>query len=136
MNIFLSYSSEDADLAHRIAEGLRREGLNVWLAEEEIFPGDNWAEHISRALTECDAMVALITPHTGQSGNVQRDMSYALGNKAYARRLIPVLVGTETQAMRSVVPWILERFCVLQLPEPDRPEQTVREIAENLLAVA
>ena len=136
MKIFLSYSNQDSALARRIAEGLRREGLTVWLAEEEILPGDNWAERVSQALTGCDAMVALVTPQTAQSGNVRWDMSYALGNKAYARRLIPVLVGTETESMRSVVPWILERFCVLRLPEPERPDQTVREIAETLLAAA
>lgn len=133
MKIFLSYANRDAALARRMAEGLRREGLNVWLAEEEILPGDNWGERVSHALAECDAMVALLTSHTDES-NVSWEIGYALGNKAYRHRVVPVLVGTETQALHETLPWILERFRVLRLPKPEHAEETVREIAETLAA--
>ncbi|MGA2865842.1 MAG: toll/interleukin-1 receptor domain-containing protein [Verrucomicrobiota bacterium] len=137
MKVFLSYSAGDASLARKIASGLRREGLAVWLPEEEILPGDNWAERISQALNECDAMVALLTQDTPKSGNVQWDIGYALGNKAYRHRVVPVLVGREDQVSLQVVPWILsERSRVVRLTQPDQPDETVREIAETLAAAA
>lgn len=136
MKIFLSHASRDATLARRIAEGLRREGLTVWLAEEEILPGDNFAEQISQALAQCDSMVALLTSNAAQSDIVPMALGYALGNKAYRHRVLPVLVGIETQALQETLPWILERFRVFRLPQPEQADETVREIAETLLAAA
>jgi hypothetical protein len=49
MKVFLSYSAGDASLARKIASGLRRERLAVWLPEEEILPGD--FEQLSRTLS-------------------------------------------------------------------------------------
>lgn len=123
-------------MARKIASGLQREGLAVWLPEEEIFPGDDWRLRVSQALNECNAMVALFTPNTPASGSVQWDVGYALGNKSYRRRVIPVLVGREDQLSSQGVPWILERFRVIRLAEPDQTDQAVQQIAEALMAAA
>lgn len=136
MKVFLSYSQRDAVLARKIADGLRREGLVVWVPGEEILPGDNWADRVSQALNECDAMVALLTANTPASSNVQWEMGYALGNKAYSHRVIPVLVGSEAQSPAQAVPWILERFRVIRLSEPGQTDRTVHEIVETLATAA
>jgi hypothetical protein len=136
MKVFISHSLPGTFLARAIASGLRNEGLQVWLAENEILPGDNWAERVSQALKECDAMVALLTPDTLQTGNVQWEMSFAMGAKAYRHRLIPVLVGTEMEMPARSLPWILERFRVVRLAEPDKAGEAVREVAEALMTAA
>ncbi len=136
MKVFISHAPPDADLARTIAAGLRREGLEVWFAENEILPGENWAERVSRALNECEAMVALLTPETLQSDNVQWEMGFALGNKAYRNRLIPVLVGRQSEALARSLPWILERFRVIHLDEPARASEAAHEIAGVLMAAA
>jgi len=133
MKIFLSYSQRDAALAQKIAHGLRGEGLQIWLPEEELLPGDNWAERISRALDECDSMVVLLTPNVTQSSNVQWEMGYALGNKAYSKRVIPIVVGSEAESM---LPWILERFQVVRIKNASDAGKAVQEIAGQLLAAA
>src|SRR5438034_4085576 len=106
MKVFISHSLKDLGLARTIAKGLNKEGLDVWLAENEILPGDNWAERVSNALKECDAMVALLTPDALDNANVQWEMGFALGNKAYRQRLIPILLGNngESSANHSL-PW-------------------------------
>lgn len=133
MKIFLSHAQRDAALAQKIAHGLRQEGLQVWLPEEELLPGDNWAEGTTRALDECDSMVTLLTPNAAQSGNVQWEMGYALGNKAYRKRVIPIVVGSEAE---SLLPWILERFQVVRIKSADDADQAIHEIAGQLLAAA
>jgi nucleoside 2-deoxyribosyltransferase len=133
MKIFLSHSQRDAALAQKIAHGLRDEGLQVWLPEEELLPGDNWAEGISRALDQCDSMIALLTPNATQSSNVQWEMGYALGNKAYKKRVIPIVVGDEAE---SLLPWILERFQVVRIKNAGDAGKAVHEIAGQLLAAA
>ncbi len=133
MKIFLSHSQRDAALAGKIAHGLRQEGLQVWLPEEELHPGDNWAEGISRALDACDSMVALLTPNASQSSNVQWELGYALGNKAYRKRVIPIVVGSEAE---SLLPWILEKFQVVRIKNIGEADRAVQEIAGQLLAAA
>lgn len=136
MKIFLSHAQADAALARALAKGLREEGFDVWLAEDEIFPGDNWAERVSQALNECDAMVALFTENSIRSGHVQWEVSYALGNIAYRRRVIPVVVGDRDQIVSRAVPWILERFGVIRVADPAEAAKAVHEIAKTLAAAA
>ncbi|MBS0396827.1 MAG: toll/interleukin-1 receptor domain-containing protein, partial [Proteobacteria bacterium] len=40
--VFLSYASEDAPTAARIAEALRAAGIEVWFDQDELRGGDDW----------------------------------------------------------------------------------------------
>ena len=93
MKVFISYAQQDAALAGRVAEALQGDGLEVWNAERNLLPGDNWAAEVGRALEESEAMVVLLTPEAIGSRWVMREMDYALGAKNYRNRLIPVVVG-------------------------------------------
>ena len=135
MKVFISYSQRDVAIARRIAAALRGEGLEVWLPESEILPGDNWAERVSEALNECDAMVAVLTSDTLEGSNVQFDMSYALSHMSYRRRLFPVLVGPAETMPPDAMPWILERFRILRLRSLEETKDVAREIAGALVAV-
>ena len=61
MKVFISYAQQDAALAGRVAEALQGDGLEVWNAERNLLPGDNWAAEVGRALEESEAMVVLLT---------------------------------------------------------------------------
>jgi hypothetical protein len=50
MKIFLSHARKDGALAFQLAEELRRVRFTVWLFEDEILPGDNWAKKVGKAL--------------------------------------------------------------------------------------
>jgi hypothetical protein len=39
VRIFISYSSQDADLVKRLKDGLARAGADVWLDHERLTPG-------------------------------------------------------------------------------------------------
>ncbi len=120
MKVFLSYSHKDSKLAEQIAKELSKFDLDVWNAETEIFPGDNWAEKVSDALKDSDAMVVLITPDSLESKTVQREIEYALGNNSYNNRLIPVLVGSEETVSEKSLPWVLQKLQTVRLSKPEQ----------------
>ena len=104
MQVYLSYAYADRELARRVAAFLLDAGFTVWDAEQQIFPGDNWAEKIGQALKESSAMVVLLTPEALKSVYVRREIDYALSQKAYSHRLITVLADSPISSRRRRSP--------------------------------
>lgn len=136
MKVFLSHTDKDSFLAKKIASALVASGLDVWNDEIEILPGDNWAEKTSNALKESDAMVVLLTPESLESRIVQREIEYALGDKSYNKRLIPVLVGSEENVSVESIPWVLRRLNMIRLSKPEQTEEGINQITEALKLAA
>ncbi len=132
MKVFLSYAQKDSFLAKQINSALLKNGLEVWNAETEILPGDNFAEKISDALKDSDAMVVLISPESLMSQNVQWEISYALGDKSYNNRVIPVLIGSEDSFSSESIPWILRRLRMIRVPKPEDAGNEINQITEAL----
>ena len=132
--VFLSYSPKDKTLAQKIQATIEGSGLEVWEADHEIFPGDNWAEKTAQALKESDAMVVLLSPSSVESSNVRNDMEYALFNRRYERRLIPVVVGDPQQIPKNKIPWLLQGTTI-NLLENGRSEE-LDQIVKALRAAA
>ena len=111
MKVFISHAYSDEQLAQKVAAILQEAGLEVWDAMREILPGDNWAQHVSNALQESEAMVVLLTPDAVRSEWVRREMrwniEYALGEIRFRSRLIPVVAGDPDILNTESVPWIL-----------------------------
>jgi len=62
--VFLSYASQDAEVARRICDALRAGGLEVWLDQSELRGGDAWDASIRRKIKECALFVPLISANT------------------------------------------------------------------------
>ena len=136
MQVFISHSQLDSLLAARVSEALRKTGLNVWDAEVNLLPGDNWAAQVGRALEESDAMVVLVTPNLISSPYVKAEIAYALGSKSYSNRLIPVAVGDRDQLPEGEIPWIVRQLPWVVLPNPESDDPEVKPIADALLSRA
>ena len=135
MKVFISYTHSDAALAKKIVATLAAAGLEVW-DDREILPGDNWAEQVAQALKESEAMVVLLTPEATRSRWVRHEIEYALGEKRYSKRLIPVLVGDPADFSQEDIPWILWRFQMIKLAEYDKEEEGIQQIAQTLQEAA
>jgi TolB-like protein len=64
LSVFLSYASEDREVARRIGAALPDLGLEVWYDESELGGGDVWDQKIRRQIRECDYFMALISAQT------------------------------------------------------------------------
>src|SRR6516162_3917144 len=62
--VFLSYASEDAPPAQRIADALRSAGVEVWFDREELRGGDAWDDKIRQQIHDCRLFVPIISAHT------------------------------------------------------------------------
>ncbi|HMF55018.1 MAG TPA: toll/interleukin-1 receptor domain-containing protein [Pyrinomonadaceae bacterium] len=135
MKVFISYAHANEILARKVTKALEQAGLDVWDADREIMPGDNWAEKIAEGLGESEAMVVLLTPESIKSKAVRHEIEYALGSKSFNRRLIPVLVGSPEKFSSNSIPWILRRLRLINLPENSQ-EEGIQQITQALQEVA
>lgn len=66
--VFVSYASEDAEAAHRLAESLKSAGIEVWFDQSELRGGDAWDRLIRQRIRDCRLFVAVISKHTEARG--------------------------------------------------------------------
>jgi TolB-like protein len=64
--VFLSYASQDAEAARRIADTLRSAGVEVWFDQSELRGGDVWDQRIRHQIRECALFLPIISSHTQQ----------------------------------------------------------------------
>jgi TolB-like protein/Tfp pilus assembly protein PilF len=62
--IFLSYASQDAEIALRIADALRAAGFDVWFDQTELRGGDAWDVLIRKRIKDCMLFVPVISKNT------------------------------------------------------------------------
>jgi len=62
--VFLSYASQDAEVAKKICEALRAVGVEVWFDQNELVGGDAWDQKIRRQIKECALFVPIISANT------------------------------------------------------------------------
>ena len=132
MKVFISHSSEDEALAAKVVSSLERAGLDVWYDSREIIPGDNWADKIAQGLRESEAMVVLVTPNALESGSLRRDIDYALTQKRFKGRLVPVLAGDAQRFQGWSIPWIFDHLPIISLTENDTSDKDLDQIVQVL----
>ena len=62
--VFLSYASQDAVAARRIAEALRGAGVEVWFDQSELVGGDQWDAKIRGQIGSCALFIPVISAAT------------------------------------------------------------------------
>ena len=62
--VFLSYASQDAEAARRIADALRGAGIEVWLDQSELKGGDAWDRQIRKQIHDCGLFIPVISAST------------------------------------------------------------------------
>ena len=106
--VFLSYASEDADAAQRIADGLLAAGVEVWFDQSELRGGDAWDALIKKRLKNC----ALFMPIISQTTEVRTEGYFRLEWKLAVDRshlmsedrafIVPVVIDDTDDATARV----------------------------------
>ena len=77
-DVFISYAREDSAQAERVARGLEAMGLDVFW-DNEIPPGQTWADYIETKLNQCNAAVVLWSQHSTKSQWVREEARMGRG---------------------------------------------------------
>lgn len=107
-DVFISYVVEDREIVEILYEELSRQGLKVWYANRELYPGSDIRSEIIKGLSLSRFGVAVIT--ISYSGH------WAYGELFYMMRerdvFIPVLHEISLDEVTRKHPEIAARFCL------------------------
>jgi sulfatase modifying factor 1 len=89
--VFISHATQDADFAHRLADGLKQLGVPVWIAPDSIRPGESWVDAIERGLEESSHMLVVLTPAAVESSWVKKETNVAIALERKGRvQILPL----------------------------------------------
>lgn len=89
--VFLSHSARDQRFVSRIADVLGEHGVPVWYSATNILGAQQWHDEIGAALNRCDWFVVVLSPSSVKSRWVKREVLFALNDKRFEDRIVPVL---------------------------------------------
>ncbi len=61
--VFISYASEDRDVAQKLRDLLETHGLPVWFDRDRLRGGDRWSEELKKNVGSCSVFVPIISRH-------------------------------------------------------------------------
>ena len=107
--VFLSYASQDAEVARRICEALRAAGIEVWFDQSELRGGDAWDHKIRQQVRECALFVPVISEHTQERPEGYFRLEWDLADQrshmiAHTRAFILPICVDQTTDRGSLVP--------------------------------
>jgi TIR domain len=76
--IFISYVQEDGAVAYEIAAGLETQGYSSWYYERDCPAGADYFEETHKAISDCEAMVIVISPRSLPSDQITREIVRAV----------------------------------------------------------
>ena len=79
LKVFLCHASGDKPAVRDLYRRLAAEGVDAWLDQEKLLPGQNWRLEIPRAVREADVVVICLSNKSiTKEGYVQREIKFAL----------------------------------------------------------
>ena len=66
-HVFISHSSADKQFVRSLAAQLKARNIPVWLDEEELLPGSNWQEAITRAIRDASVIIVVVSENSVSS---------------------------------------------------------------------
>lgn len=123
-NVFLSYASEDFDLAKSIAEHLTKNGIETWWDNWSISAGDSLRQKIDEGIQECTHFVVLLTPNSIGKPWVNQEIDAGLVRKLNENcRLLPIRYNLPASQLTPIL-------ASMHAPEIDMSEGIDQLIAD------
>lgn len=91
--VFISYKSDpDYDIALKVSDLLKGEGVNVWMAPKSI--DDNFVYEVPHAINTCEIFVIIISKNTVHSEQVMNELLLAVKHN---KKVIPLIFEKKSE---------------------------------------
>ena len=130
LDVFISYSSMNKNVADAIVSNFEQHGIRCWYAPRDIMPGQKWVSAIHDAISSCKLFILIFTDSSNESSQVANEVALAFNS---GKTLIPFkLSDTE---MSSELEYYLTRVHWLDAVKPPLMQsiETLREYSERIL---
>lgn len=79
LKVFLCHASADKPAVRTLYKRLIADGVEAWLDETNLMPGQNWRDEISSAVQDADVVIICLSNHsTNKEGFIQKEIRLAL----------------------------------------------------------
>jgi len=79
LRVFLCHASDDKPKVRELYKRLTSDGIDVWLDEEKLLPGQEWAKEIPEAVRKSDIIIVCLSEKSiSKDGYVQKEITHAL----------------------------------------------------------
>ena len=101
-HVFISHTSRDDEIAQRVHDVLEAAGINSWLDQIDVQPGDEWHSKIDEALRTASSVLVLLSNAATNSPTVTAEYrTFLAQNKALYVALIEPLSENEIPKVGS-----------------------------------
>ena len=107
LDVFISYSQADADLARRLNETLQQRDKTTWFDQETILTGVNFEQEIYQGIAKADNFLFILSPKAVNSPYCANEVEYAAKlNKRIITVLHRPIDETSLMPILKSVQWI------------------------------
>jgi hypothetical protein len=104
-SVFISYSSQDHLLAHRLHADLQAHGVRCWFAPEDLKIGDRFHSRIDEAIHLQDKLLLMLSEHAIWSNWVEIEVRAALEKEQRQHRDVLFPVRLDSSVMETSQAW-------------------------------
>ena len=107
LDVFLSYSRTDADMARKLNDALQKQGKRTWFDQESIAPGADFQQEIYRGIEASDNILFVLSPASIDSPYCADEVDYAASlNKRFVTILCREIDVSTLHPTLAKVQWI------------------------------
>ena len=130
IDVFLSYSSKNKNVADAVVADFEQHGIRCWYAPRDIMPGQEWVSAIHDAIKRCRLFVLIYTEGSNESKQVANEVALAFNS---GKTLIPFKLSNT--AMSSELEYYLTRVHWLDAVDPPliKSIESLRNYSEMIL---
>lgn len=127
LKVFLCHASGDKPPVRQLYKELVAEGVDAWLDQEKLLPGQDWRLEIPKAVQEADVVVVCLSKKSiTKEGYVQKEIKFALDLAEEKPEGMIFLIPARLE--ECVVPERLSRWQWVDLYEEDGFSRLLRSL--------
>jgi TIR domain len=127
LHVFIAYAHDDKKAIRNLYNRMAREGVQVWLDEEKILPGQDWEYEIRKAIRRSDVIIVCLSKQfSRQRGYRQKELRIALEEANLLPEGAVFIIPVRLEECE--VPENLRRWQYVDLFEPDGFKKLMRAV--------